>query len=44
MARTDKPWTTISIPKSMREEMNKYKRPYEPNYAFIDRIMRKVRR
>jgi hypothetical protein len=44
MKNRDNSWTTIAIPKVMRDEMNTYKRPYEPNYAFIERLMKKVRR
>jgi hypothetical protein len=42
--RKDDPWTTIAVPKSMMEEMNRYKKPFEPNYAFLDRLMKRFRK
>jgi hypothetical protein len=44
MKRDNKDWTTVSIPRSMKIEIDKYKKPYEPNYAFFERMMKRVRR
>jgi len=39
-----KDWTTVALPKSMLRELDAMRRPYEPNYAIVGRLIKKVRR
>ena len=37
-------WTCIYVPKTMLAEIHTIRRPYEPNYAVVARLLKKVKR
>ena len=39
IGRKEDPFSTVNIPLSIKKQMDSMKKPYEPHYVFVKRLM-----